>query len=196
MQCNEIKNLNIKIILKVIMLGLLFQLIPYFLGMGITLALQPSEIVWRTLNQWAGSILWSIICAPILEELIFRKVLYLKLSEKFSENKAMIISSLIFGIIHINPVTIILSAIMGFISCKIYQKLKNIRYSIIFHGTCNFFSTVLIIHINNMIYNLNQINYIMSVVITFALLSLAICLFVIVYNNFFKEKEFTGISQF
>lgn len=131
MQCNEIKNLNIKIILKIIMLGLLFQLIPYFLGMGITLAWQPSEIVLRTLNQWVGSILWSIICAPILEELIFRKVLYLKLSEKFSENKTMIISSLIFGIIHINPVTIILSTIMGFISCKIYQKLKNIRYSMI-----------------------------------------------------------------
>jgi len=49
--------------------------------MGITLAWQPSEIVWRTLNQWAEIILWSIICVPILEELIFRRVLYLKLSE-------------------------------------------------------------------------------------------------------------------
>ena len=107
----------------------------------------------------------------------------------------MIISSLIFGIIHINPVTIILSTIMGFISCKIYQKLKNIRYSMIFHGTCNFFSTVLIIHFNNMIYNLNQINYIMSIVIVFILFIIAIFLMVIVYNKISKEKEHTDILQ-
>ena len=47
-----------------------------------------------------------------------------------------------------------------------------------------------------MIYNLNQINYIMSIVIVFMLFLIAIFLMVITYNKFFKEKDQTGISQF
>ncbi|MDU0298758.1 CPBP family intramembrane glutamic endopeptidase, partial [Paraclostridium sp. MRS3W1] len=70
----------------------------------------PSKNVFNTYMQNATIIntivisIQVIIIGPIIEELIFRKILLGKLLEKFSNRpiKAIVYSALIFGIIHLN----------------------------------------------------------------------------------------------
>lgn len=72
-----------------------------------------------------------VIMAPIVEELVFRGVLFNLLSKNLKTLPAMIISSLFFGVLHSQ--TFIPTAIIGFLICFIYQKTGNLRYSIMAH---------------------------------------------------------------
>ena len=47
-----------------------------------------------------------VIAAPILEELIFRGIMLDGLLRIYSPTKAVIVSSLLFGLIHLNPATV------------------------------------------------------------------------------------------
>lgn len=82
-----------------------------------------------------------VIMAPIVEELIFRGVLFNLLNKNMKTLTAMIISSLFFGILHSQ--TFIPTAIIGFLICFIYQKSGNIRYSILAHMFNNFIAFIM-----------------------------------------------------
>lgn len=93
-----------------------------------------------------------VIMAPIVEELVFRGVLFNLLNKNLKTLPAMILSSLFFGILHSK--TFIPTAIIGFLICFIYQKTGNIRYSIMAHMFNNLIAFLMPLFTMNM--NLNE----------------------------------------
>lgn len=89
----------------------------------------------------------SLILAPILEELLFRKYMFAKLLEKYSLNWSIIISSIFFSLIHIPSYSNLFPTfIFGIICCIVYLKTKNILYPIILHFLVNLTVLLLLVY--------------------------------------------------
>lgn len=114
-------------------------------------------------------ILWEIAIPPIWEELFFRKYLYTKLKSKFNINKAIFISSLIFALVHFNLVSAVFAYGIGVISCKVYEKTGEIKYSIVLHSSCNLvtsiFHNLIKFNIFNESYNLDILQIMLTIVL-------------------------------
>lgn len=82
------------------------------------------------------------IIAPILEELIFRKIIFGALYSRTNFFIAATLSALIFGIIHGEPQHILIYASMGFVFAFLYVKTKRIIVPIIVHMALNSISVI------------------------------------------------------
>lgn len=80
----------------------------------------------------------AAIVAPILEELLFRGILLKTLSRIMDLKTAVVVSSLVFGVLHRTSLVTILSATwMGIALACIYLFHKNLINSILVHGIYN-----------------------------------------------------------
>lgn len=77
------------------------------------------------------------IIAPILEEIIFRKIIFGALYKRMNFFIAAILSAFIFGIIHQEPEHILIYASMGLVFAFLYVKTKSILTPIIVHAAMN-----------------------------------------------------------
>ena len=106
----------------------------------------PSKNIFNTYMQNATIIntivisIQVIIIGPIIEELIFRKILLGKLLEKFSNRpiKAIVYSALIFGIVHLNIIQGVAAFGGGIILGLIYYYTNSIKATIFAHILNNF----------------------------------------------------------
>lgn len=99
------------------------------------------------LNLISGSGIWAnlvfiVILAPIAEELFFRKLLIPKLLP-FGEKPAIIISGLLFGLIHGNFSQFFYAFGLGIAFGFIFVKTGKIIYTMILHMLINFFGSVI-----------------------------------------------------
>ncbi|MBK7627307.1 MAG: CPBP family intramembrane metalloprotease [Bacteroidales bacterium] len=78
-----------------------------------------------------------VIAAPILEELLFRGIILDGLLKRYSPLTAILISSLLFGLAHLNPWSFINGLIIGTFSGWIYFKTRSVLPSIIIHASAN-----------------------------------------------------------
>lgn len=82
-------------------------------------------------------ILLPAIFAPVLEEIIFRKIIFGSLYKRMNFFLAGLLSALIFGFIHGEPQNILLYASMGYVFAYLYVKTKRIIVPIIVHAAMN-----------------------------------------------------------
>ncbi|AWE07947.1 CPBP family intramembrane metalloprotease [Lysinibacillus sp. 2017] len=82
------------------------------------------------------------ILAPIWEELFFRGVLLRRFTLKWSPQKSIIISSLLFGIIHINPLNMLFAFGLGCVLGYAYLKTKSIIVPMLLHSFSNFLAFI------------------------------------------------------
>lgn len=87
-------------------------------------------------------ILATVVLGPILEELVFRRVVFGSIVQSQNFWVAGIISSIIFGLIHLDFTHIILYTISGLIFAFLYYKTKRLLTSIIAHMLLNGFVTL------------------------------------------------------
>lgn len=80
------------------------------------------------------------ICAPIVEELLFRKIL-IERTIKYGEFFSAIFSAFVFALYHGNLNQFIYAIPLGCFFAFIYIKTRNIRYTIILHMIVNFFGS-------------------------------------------------------
>lgn len=85
-----------------------------------------------------------VILAPVLEEITFRKVLFIRLSRKLGFVISAVISSLIFGIGH-GSLGILGAIAFGIGCCILYRKYNNIAASITVHMVNNLISGIIVI---------------------------------------------------
>ena len=78
-----------------------------------------------------------VICAPIMEELMFRKMIVDR-TASYGEGVSVIFSGLLFGLFHGNLVQFAYAFLLGAFFGYIYIKTKNIVYPIILHMLINF----------------------------------------------------------
>src|SRR5699024_2226136 len=79
----------------------------------------------------------AAILGPILEEIIFRKILFGYLNDKFNVWIAAFVSSLIFGLVHMEMQTLIVYMVMGLVFAYIYCKTKRIIIPILVYVFIN-----------------------------------------------------------
>lgn len=84
-----------------------------------------------------GVFLSAVIAAPIVEEVIFRGVVLGSFRKVFPSWVSIMVSALIFGIYHMNPVAIVYASIMGIIAGIVYEKKQNLLFTIILHMANN-----------------------------------------------------------
>lgn len=118
-------------------------------------------------------IICSGICGPILEELVFRGIVYNKLKEFNKTMRAIILTSVIFGLFHSNIVNAIYTFGVSFILIYLYEKYKNLKAPIIMHIALN---TTIILMLNLITKNFIVFNVYLLVVSIIILLILRIYL--------------------
>lgn len=84
-----------------------------------------------------------VILAPLLEEIVFRRILFLGLSKKFNFFVSAIISSIIFAIGH-DIFGIAGAAAFGIACCLLYRKYENILAPMVLHFINNLIAGVMI----------------------------------------------------
>ncbi|MGX4670583.1 CPBP family intramembrane glutamic endopeptidase [Cerasibacillus sp. JNUCC 74] len=83
-----------------------------------------------------------IFAAPILEEIIFRKIIFGTLYKRTNFLIAAILSAVIFGFIHREPQHILVYASMGLVFAYLYVETKRIIVPIIAHMAMNAFVVI------------------------------------------------------
>ena len=128
---------KIMVLVSVAIVGLQIGIIS-----PIVSAIPMPEFMEKVFLQFAErngvfSFIAIVIAAPILEELIFRGVILDGLLKKYSPLKAIIISSILFGVIHLNPWQFISALIIGVFSGWVYYETKKLTLSILIHAVNN-----------------------------------------------------------
>lgn len=86
----------------------------------------------------------SSIVAPIIEEIIFRGILLNALARVMSVKGAVLVSSVVFGLLHRTSVaTVVTAAVMGIVLACIYLANRNLVNSMVVHGLYNFLALAL-----------------------------------------------------
>lgn len=83
-----------------------------------------------------GVLLYCII-SPVLEEMLFRRVIYDLLYRSAGFAASAVISSLIFAVYHMNMVQGIYAFIMGMLICTLYHRDHRIAVPIFVHTGAN-----------------------------------------------------------
>jgi membrane protease YdiL (CAAX protease family) len=89
------------------------------------------------------AMLSNVIAAPIIEEIIFRGLIFDRLKKGMPVVLAAVISSLLFGLAHGQIVWMIYAMFLGLALCYVYHKTGSIRTTIALHMGYNFTSTLI-----------------------------------------------------
>lgn len=104
--------------------------------LGITPTSVNTEILIQIIQSYPVFILLVSLLAPIMEEIVFRKVINGILVDKIGWVGGAVISSLLFSFIHLDG-HILIYASMGLMFSYLYYKTKNIWTPIIAHALMN-----------------------------------------------------------
>lgn len=83
------------------------------------------------------------LLAPISEELIYRGLIYRRLRDYLGVKWAMVMSALIFGLVHGNMVQFVFAFLIGLALAAVYERYKTIWAPIAAHMAVNLFSCIL-----------------------------------------------------
>lgn len=106
-------------------------------AIGIEMGSENTENIIRLIEGFPFIILISSVIGPILEEIVFRKIIFGALYTKFNFFLSALISSVIFALAHFEPEHILLYSSMGFTFAFLYIKTKRIIVPIFAHVTMN-----------------------------------------------------------
>ena len=135
------------------------------------------------------------IAAPILEELIFRGVVLKKFLQKYSPTKAIILSSVIFGIAHLNPWQFVGAFAIGLFIGWIYWKTKSVWPGIFMHFANNSFSFYLAKKYESINITFNDIIGNTTYYISLIILCILICYSIfLILRKYFESNQ--NISEY
>lgn len=86
----------------------------------------------QMLSSWVG-VLDIALLSPILEELMFRGAITRELLRKFRPGMAIVISGLLFGLIHFNPVQSVFGFLAGMLLAWLYWRTRSVVPCIVVH---------------------------------------------------------------
>lgn len=148
-------SLNKIILLRTFQVKYLFPLVSIFLCIAfflvkIDLIVQHyfpvPQFFESSIYEFSGNILTKYtayitiaIIAPITEEVFFRGIIFRSFLNHYSLRKSIIISSLLFAIIHLNPWQFYIALALGILFSIMDFRLKSIVPSIICHSLYNSF---------------------------------------------------------
>ncbi len=108
-------------------------LIGLFIGNSVG---NPITSVVTSLSPWSV-LFYTVICAPIMEELVFRKLIVDR-TVHYGQGVAVVVSGLMFGLFHGNLNQFVYAAVIGTFLAYLYVKTGNIKITISLHMLFNF----------------------------------------------------------
>ena len=87
------------------------------------------------------AVIVPVIVAPVVEELIFRKMLIDRLGI-YGEKTAIVFSAVCFGLFHRNLTQFLYAAVLGLVFGYVYSRSRKVHYTMIMHFCLNGFSTL------------------------------------------------------
>lgn len=95
--------------------------------------------IFMELSKQTGpfAFLTMVVAAPILEELIFRGIMLDGLLYKYPPIKSILVSALLFGLVHLNPWQFVTGFIIGIFSGWVYYHTRSLIACIIIHASAN-----------------------------------------------------------
>ncbi|GAB3824489.1 CPBP family intramembrane glutamic endopeptidase [Hymenobacter jeollabukensis] len=113
-------------------------------------ALAVSALQWLRLPHWGvdaafnqlmlnPALSFGLICvaAPVIEEWLFRGLLLPGLARNYGPTRAILQSSLLFGIIHFNPAQSLMAFCLGLFQGWLYTRTRSVRVCVLSHATVN-----------------------------------------------------------
>lgn len=91
----------------------------------------------KGLADGVAILLVTVIGAPLVEELLFRGVLFEELRKEISLKGTIFLTSIVFGIYHFNILQSSNAFFLGLVLAYVYYKTRSIEASIIIHATNN-----------------------------------------------------------
>ena len=120
--------------------------LAYSLGASVVvmypLAKLDSEFVSDIMNSGplseslASSFILVVILAPLIEEMVFRGLLFSRLTKKWDITVATVVSSLFFGLLHF-PLNPIGAFLLGIVACVLYARTRTLLVPIALHAMNN-----------------------------------------------------------
>ena len=104
---------------------------------GVNMSSENTKNILNIINSFPLAILVSSIFGPILEEIVFRKIIFGGLHKRFNFFISALISSVIFALAHMEPHHVLLYSAMGFTFAFLYVKTKRIIVPIFAHVAMN-----------------------------------------------------------
>jgi uncharacterized protein len=105
--------------------------------LGIKMGSENTQQILSIIETLPLAILVTSIVGPILEEIVFRKIIFGALYKRFNFFISALISSLIFALVHMDPAHILIYSAMGFTFAFLYVKTKRIIVPIFAHVAMN-----------------------------------------------------------
>jgi len=180
---------NIRYILEGIFLIGGIQLLISYLYQKIGIDYNVVETLAIENNSNAFTNLMLVICLAVVpaifEELLFRKAI-INASRKVGVGFAIIISSLMFGLIHMNLGQFIFATLLGLIFAYLYVKTGNIKIPMILHFLNNGYASLQMLLTSEKAYDI--INIIIIALMVLGFISLAIGVIKAIKNKEIKVK--------
>lgn len=108
-----------------------------------------SDLMRQMTNDRSTLILLAVIMAPLFEEIVFRGIIQGGLINKgVSPLKAILVSSIIFGLVHANPWQFVGGVLLGGVLGLVYYKTRSLLMPILLHAFNNLCSALLIFYGN------------------------------------------------
>ena len=117
-----------------------FSLLTILISFSITSLLNSLfnyNILEKSFSFNIVTFLSTVIVGPIIEEIIFRYLIFDLIKEKRSTFDSALITSIIFALVHFDIKKMIFAFVIGLILNKIYIKTNNIVYPIMGHIIIN-----------------------------------------------------------
>ena len=106
-----------------------------------------SRLMEQMTKDKATMIVLAVIMAPIFEEIVFRGIIQKGLINKgMNSATAIIISSVVFGLVHGNPWQFVGAVLLGCVLGFVYHKTKSLLLPILLHAFNNLCSSILIFY--------------------------------------------------
>jgi uncharacterized protein len=104
---------------------------------GVEMGSENTQQILHIIESFPLAILVSSVIGPILEEIVFRKIIFGTLHKRFNFFISALISSVIFALAHMEPQHVLLYSAMGFTFAFLYVKTKHILVPIFAHVAMN-----------------------------------------------------------
>ena len=142
---NFVKEVQIK---KIATNGIL-PIVVTALSVNVVVSVVISNLPWP--QEWIdayatnsasldGSLMsWlaAVVMAPVLEEIVFRGLVYTRLKKGMPAIVAALLASFVFGLCHGTAIWIIYATALGLVMTWVFEKYKSLTASIIFHFSFN-----------------------------------------------------------
>ena len=101
-----------------------------------------NEVGELAMDQSPLKILFMVILAPLFEEMICRKLLIDRIG-RYGQKAAVLLSGLLFGLLHGNLFQFFYAFALGTVFGYIYIRTGKLLYTVVFHAIVNFMGTVI-----------------------------------------------------